>query len=297
MKSILNLIILSLLLSSCSKPSNDTSSSSAESNPASENPLSPLVPTCPEGYVQIQPLEGFTQQSFCVAKFEMKNINGQASSVSQESPWANINRTDAINACTQLGSKYDLINNNEWMTIARRIASQPINWSSGQIAVGELNRGHSDSLPAAPQPASDQDDDSCFLTEQSCSKTLWDSQRRIHFIDENTLIWDLAGNVLEWVKDDNLSAIGADTYISMNNTSDIRQTQFGPAPETICPESSISPYCGMGYGHFNYSGGTLIRGGSRVYGLSSGIFQILTNYDANVVGAGLGFRCVYHLNE
>lgn len=48
-------------------------------------------------------------------------------------PIAVINQTEAIAACQSMGSGYHLITNDEWMTIARSIEVNPVNWNSGTI--------------------------------------------------------------------------------------------------------------------------------------------------------------------
>lgn len=103
-------------------------------------------------------------------------------------------------ACRDLGANYDLISNAQLQTIARNIEMVPSNWSSGIVGTGSLNRGHSDGAPAYTRAADvDVDDNNaCANTDQTCSSTVWDSQRRRHKLSNGKVIWDFAGNAWEW---------------------------------------------------------------------------------------------------
>ena len=48
------------------------------------------------------------------------------------------------------------------MTLATNIALQPINWSTGSVGEGELNRGHGFGSPGNTLAASSDDNDPCF---------------------------------------------------------------------------------------------------------------------------------------
>jgi hypothetical protein len=53
--------------------------------------------------------------------------------------------------------------NPQWMTIARNIEQQGVNWSSGVAGVGYLSRGHSDNDPGYGIAAAATDDDPYYL--------------------------------------------------------------------------------------------------------------------------------------
>ena len=78
---------------------------------------------CPENFVGVPSLEGYTTNSFCVMKYEAKN-NGSGNAISQAAslPWVSISRDDSITKCQAMGDAgYDLITNDEWQSIARNI--------------------------------------------------------------------------------------------------------------------------------------------------------------------------------
>ena len=256
--------------------------------------VTPEVSTCPSGYIGVPALLPYTVRYFCVAKYEMKNDGyGTAVSTALGTPWISIDRPTARAACQALGRGFDMISNNQWQTIARNIAGVASNWSTGTVTSGELNRGHSDNAPASALVAVTDDNDPCNGTGQTCSSSTWDSQRRTHTLSNGNVIWDFAGNVFEWVTDNNTASNGADGYMSTMSGADIRQTRYGAASGTICASPLTSPYCGMGYGYFNYSAGAFTRGGNWGNGVYAGVFHAdLSNPPSNRY-PDIGFRCVF----
>jgi len=252
----------------------------------------PTYQVCPDGYVFVPALSGYTSRDFCVAKYEMKN-DGYGTAVSQMSgtPWVG-SRVSARAACQAIGYGYDLISNDQWQTIARNIAGTASNWSGGAVANGELNRGHTDALPAVTLAAA-ADTDPCNGTGQTCSASTWDSQRRTHTLSNGNVIWDLSGNVVEWVTNDSNVSNGARGNISTMSAGDIRQTRYGAAAGTFCATPSASPYCGMGEGIFNYAGGAVSRGGRFDGGIYAGVFATNLYYASTFSDSYTGFRCVF----
>lgn len=251
--------------------------------------------TCPAGFVQVPALAPYTTTNFCVAKYEMKN-DGDGNAVSQASglSWASIDRPTAIGKCQAMGSGYDMITNEQWQTIARNIAGTASNWSTGVVANGELNRGISDGSQSSGRAASADDiNGNCENTGQTCSSTTWNSQRRTHTLSNGSVVWDIAGNVWEWVSNDNYEPVGTDDYVSNLSGGDIRQTRYGAASGTICATPGSSPYCGMGLGWLGYAAGAVLRGGSWSGDVSAGVFAShLGNAPTNTY-TDLGFRCVF----
>ena len=253
-----------------------------------------LSSQCPTGFIFVPKNTAYTSVDFCVAKYEMKNNGyGAAASVATGAPWVSINRAAARSACQNLGAGFNMISNDQWQTIARNIAGVASNWSTGTVASGELNRGHSDNNPSNALAAVADDNDPCNGTAQTCSSSVWDSQRRTHVLSNNNVIWDFAGNVSEWVTNDSNVSNGADGYISTMSGGDIRQTSYGTTSASICSSPSISPNCGMGNGMFNYNSGSISRGGSWSDGLGSGVFATNLSLATTASSTNLGFRCVF----
>ncbi len=251
-----------------------------------------ILMICPKDYIFVFNDATYTTRDFCVMKYEAKNEIGMPVSTPNNLPWVNINRATARLKCQSLGLGYDLISNDQWQTIARNIAGVGSNWSTGSVASGELNRGHSDKSPASLQIADGVDNNSCASTGQSCSSSLWNSQRRTHELSNKFKIWDFSGNAREWVTNDSTASNGASEYMSQMNDLTIRQTRYGALGGTICSSPATPPYCGMGYGDFLTVGGAIVRGGYWDEDDKSGIFAT-TPVLPTVSDGNTGFRCIF----
>jgi formylglycine-generating enzyme required for sulfatase activity len=253
-----------------------------------------LASQCPTGYILVPRNTTYTSVDFCVMKYEAKN-DGYGTAVSQAAgaPWVSIDRPTARGHCQALGAGFDMISNDQWQTIARNIAGTSSNWDSGVVASGQINRGHSDLVPANTLAAVTDDNDPCNGTGQTCSSSTWASQRRTHALLSGNKIWDFAGNVWEWVTNDSNVSNGADGSIATMNGADIRQTRYGADSATLCASPSTSPYCGIGLGWFNYVAGAILRGGDLGYDQSAGVFTSDLSQAPTHSDLIIGFRCVF----
>ena len=272
---------------------------------------------CPTAFVAVPSLQGYTTNSFCVMKYEAKN-DGSGNAISQAAslPYRSISRDDSITKCADIGSGYDLITNDEWQSIARNIELVGSNWKNGTVGDAEgLSTGHSsDGLSLNMLEASENDNEACKDTGDTCDGSTWHSQRRTHTLSNGEVTWDIAGNASEWVKD---STMTTDSYGPTAFISEITDTsphsasgslsggttitarkakdQFGPSGSYI--NLSSTPYGGLGRAFINpISGGAVIRGGSRSTVENTGVFYVSLagGNSATYVNDKLGFRCVYH---
>ncbi|WP_415063957.1 Ig-like domain-containing protein [Bdellovibrio sp.] len=264
---------------------------------------------CPTNYILVPALAGYTTQDFCVAKYEMKDIGGVATSQAAFPPWENIPRGSlpttvggAWKACRDLGANYDLISNAQWQTIARNIEMVPSNWSSGIVGTGSLNRGHSDGAPAFPRAADVDDNNACANTDQTCSSTVWDSQRRTHKLSNGKVIWDFAGNAWEWVSDNNSTNFGAEAFMSQVTTASHTTvgsgTLNGAAKQIFGSEGNYvslgtSEYGGLGYGSIADTTGAVFRGGCWIDDVGAGVFAVYLRIGPSAASTDYGFRCVF----
>ena len=162
---------------------------------------------CPDNFVMVPPLKNYTDESFCMAKYEMKN-SGSDTAISQAdgTPYINISRDESINKCQAMGSGYDLITNDEWQTIARNIELVKSNWKNQRIGKSTLNTGHHSSdavTTATPMAANSNDNQACFGTPKDCDSSTWNIYKRTHNLSNGEVVWDMSGNVSEWIKEDN----------------------------------------------------------------------------------------------
>jgi len=274
---------------------------------------------CPDNFVGVSPLNGYTSQSFCAMKYEASlDSSGNAVSAAVV-PFKNsdsLDRTEITRLCTNNG--FDLISNDEWQTIARNIESVETNWGNSQVgdALG-LSRGHhGDPNGTISSPSSD-DALACVGTvnpsTEACNLNTWNVYRRTSTLTNGDIIWDLSGNVWELVKD-NISSVG-DAWGSTNhplvdfataapvsgsfmftgvadNQSRTIAEHFGPAG-TYANLTPDSDGIGQLYPE-NLSVEELLRGSAST-DTSAGIFAAGLGYAKVDSGTAdnEGFRCVY----
>lgn len=248
-------------------------------------------PSCPTGYISVPAIPYYPGASFCVMKWEAKTGDAvtAATTAAAGIPKLANSRNAARASCRLIGAGYDLISNAQWQTIARNIADQASNWSSGTAYSGELNRGHSDGSPTAKLAAVADDNDPCNGTEQTCDSSTWNSQRRTHRLSNGDVIWDLGGNADEYVSDNSVTAaLGSNQYISTQRAGGRTQIHFGN--DQFCESPDASPYCGMGNGSFTGTAGAIRRGGDNYTG---GIFDTNLGTNPTFGYASASFRCVF----
>ncbi len=270
---------------------------------------------CPTNYLAVGPnTDVLVSDAFCVSKYEMKILgddNGNqgysaaftADSRVSGTPWVNIDRDQSITECQALGAGYDLITNAQWQAVAREIeltqvAGTYLNWSNGSTAgVNALNRGHSDDGPSNALAAS-LDSDPCFATTNvNCANNAHADfiQKRTHTLSSGEVIWDVAGNVWEWVKLD--IAAGPPYEGGGNNISQQPWTTGLNHPEMWGPFGNYTTkisgeYGGLGYGNLGFSVGAVFRGGFWGDVSVSGVFSANLFLGPSDSDVGLGFRCV-----
>jgi hypothetical protein len=291
------------------------------------------VLTCPTNYVKIPAYDAnsdgdlvdeYDTAEFCVMKYEAKvfnvtdNVavdNGSASlngaktyrpdSRPDGTPWVNIQRgTDgtipnsAWKGCKDLGAYYDLLTNAQWQAIARNAETVSSNWSNGNSSASDsLNRGNSNNSGSLSADASDTN--GCVgITSNgdpadNCGNA-WHVNKRTHTLSNGEVIWDIAGNVEEWVQD-NYTNQGGDNYVSqLTSTAGYNLLRWGPSGNYTAKNSG--EHGGLGFAFLSYSGGAVLRGGHHVDYLSNpraGIFSSKLIHSSTDTGFGSGFRCAY----
>ncbi len=144
--------------------------------------------------------------TFNVWQYTLPNCsNGSPVSTATGSPVIFGGLSQARSVCESLGENYHLMTNDEWMTLARNIEIIPNNWynpdtetwGTSPIDIGNGNKlpqGQKTTNPNACLDASQDDDDGFFGINN-----VNNSHRRTFYLTNGEIIWDLSGNLFEFV--------------------------------------------------------------------------------------------------
>ena len=295
---------------------NSGEDSAGDGGPNSDESSSPPQPVeCGEGFVGIPNDSVYNTGDFCVMKFEAKN-DGSGKAISQAAgpPWVNINRAAAVAACE--ASSLELLTNDHWQTIARNIENVAENWATGVIGnAGGLNRGHSDNDPTQALAAG-EDNAPCsgIGSTENCTNGSWHVNRRTHTLSNGDVIWDIAGNVSEWMSDNNGDwgdhdndpatpntnrnpvDYGSQAQISILTDASPNEAKkkFGPSGDYSSNgtfDLSDEPWGNLGQ-FFTSTAGGVLRGGNWGSTTSAGVFAAdLRSPPSSNILPFIGFRC------
>ena len=255
---------------------------------------------CPDGYIAVSQRDGYTQASFCVMKYEAK-VQSESDLGSLNNPKVvkaearangvlitRIDKTRAIKYCEENGAGYNLINNDEWQTIARNIEEVEVNWSKGNKDIENDNILKVGSVSGL-KSSSD---------ERSIDDKRWGKHDRYHKLLSGEYIWDFAGNLTEIVQHDIISLpVQYRGYVY--KIPEELKNLFGPERDySVFNERERNRgFGGLGFIQAQSFKGSVLRGGTagnRSFG--TGVFSADTSFDPDRVSfrANVGFRCVYY---
>ena len=187
------------------------------------------------------------------------------------------------------------------MTIASNIANVGSNWDGGTVGTNDLTRGHSDNSPSSACAADSSDSNAYVETTCTASSTGTFNQRRTHTLSNGEVIWDIAGNVWEWVNYFNHEEkptpnVGSTwyEYTAVTGTTTMALSDLIPTnalksfwDDTWDSTESIGRY----YPGVDGGGGALQRGAPFNETTKSGIFAARISRNTTGTNADVGFRC------
>jgi formylglycine-generating enzyme required for sulfatase activity len=208
-------------------------------------------------------------------------------------PWRMISATNAEARCIALGPGHRLISNPEWMAIARDIEVQGNNWTGDSIGTGCLFKGNTNISTVGDGNSLG---DSCAYNGASPEQGIGRDIRAKHILSNGSEIYDLSGNVWEWVDWDKETA---GYQIGPTTCPNIGYQEFSTI---VCPDLNDSDFQTQNGGYSStegvgrFVGGTnaaAIRGGPYTIDSHSGVFSLNFLNPPSDTFAVVGFRCVY----
>ncbi len=310
----------------------------AETSECSTASLSYVSTACPIGFVPVPGDATLGTNDFCVMQFEAKawndlnsnqiidageveadgcfpiyedrncaagvdTVSRKAVSVADNLPWRILTQRQARAACADLNgmgeSKYSLISNPEWMTIARNIENQKANWSGGELGAGAIFQGS-----IRDNSASSYRYDSRGQPDSGTGRNV----KARHILSNGEQIWDLSGNVAEWVdwniipsqkaysSTDGVSVAAWREFSALDNLISLSNPMFPNSWQPIHASYNSSQGVGQYYAGTNIYGGAAYRGGSTFNDMDeAGIFSLRLDLTEKTRSNAIGFRCVYQL--
>ena len=250
--------------------------------------------TCPANYIKVPGNSMYGTSDFCVMKYEAKTISPAATTAAAGTPEAWISQTNAITACTNNNTGgvtgYGLITNTEWMTIARNVEGQGVNWTGGAVGSGGLWRGHSDNSPGNAL-AANTNDTLGYEGTGNANETPASIERRTYTLSNGETIWDLSGNFQEWTNDTIMGAnkpTGGSEFTAMTGYGQLIYDLTRPS-NTGNSSQNMGQYIAG-----SLTGGpfAFVRGGMFSYTTLAGVFTLSLSDTPADTGSRLGFRCV-----
>ena len=236
--------------------------------------------TCPSGMIPVPASPADGQQGFCVDKYEAQSSAGNEVSVQGGSPWVSITQTSARAECIRAGKH--LITEKEWQAIAHNAENVGWNWNGGVAGTNQMSDGHSNNSPASAL-ATDADTNPCSGTGQTCDLSTWNSQRRVYQLSNGQYIWDLGGNVWEWV-----DQTVTNDYPIVNSAVAGWQA-CSTSGDGICGNTRTTNDQWYRGGFATIAG--FIRGGGWVNGAGGGAFSLALLNAPSGSSTSIGFRC------
>ena len=264
------------------------------------------VEPCPSGYIRVPGSTTYGTSTFCVMKYEAKNVGGVATSVAAGVPWVSIPQTNAssTNDATDLSaaacSGCHLITEAEWLTIVQNVLSVSSNWSGGAVGSGFIYSGHNDNSPANSL-AADANDTNGYAGTNNVSPS---NQRRTLTLTNGEVIWDLAGNNWEWTAGATVSGITSQPGVAGNSYVSFVEWPSVSTAGSLSPNVFPNATGITGAGTWNSSNGigklrssithtvqqAFRRGGTYDGNADTGVFTLDLKNAPTIANAFISFR-------
>lgn len=253
--------------------------------------------TCPASYVVVPGNSTYGTNDFCAMKYEAKNVGGVATSQAAGTPWISISQTNAITTSAATCAGCHMMTEPEWMTIAANVLSVPSNWSSNVVGSGYIYSGHNDNAPANSL-AADTNDTNGYAGETNAGG----SQKRTLKLTNGQVIWDLAGNVNEWINktltgnQPGVSGFNWSQYTSITDFKGLSSISR-PASITLSGQNVTTWNSTQGIGQI-YSNGdessirSFLRGGAWSTSQDAGVLCLNLSGTPTGTYTSIGFRVV-----
>lgn len=286
---------------------------------------------CPEWFLRVPWNEDFNQPWFCVMKYEAtyedatvpnstvpdilwNTVQYQVWKIPVSKPLlypiAEINQQQAIDSCKSMWDWYNLITNDEWMTIARNIEQQNSNWSWWTVWTSWIFRWITNELNTTTSLWCKTIDSSwnhsriAMSSPLNIDTTKWgtqkwsdcDSKRQLQ-LSNWEIIWDLSGNIWEHVNKAN--TLDWTWYATWTNPDPCSVTD-GTYEWTACNSSERTLYWPSNASRWNthwmwwvldYDGVIFIRGADAGLSANAGIFALALSWTGSTFLNDTGFRC------
>lgn len=241
---------------------------------------------CPDGYIPVPGNAAYGTEDFCVGQFEAKS-GGDSLAVGVP---ATVNGGFwALVGCTNNSEENGVpLDNEDWMTIARDIESQPENWISGQVGVGSMYRGYTPGTTGSGLAVADTNDP---YNGTSGSP----EQRRTYTLSTGYEIWDFSGNVAETLYDfvSGTRPVGSGgatpvEWTAVSNMGTYSDADFKASNLTWNSAQNIGQY-------IEGPGSTFVKGGRRSDTSAAGIYAHM--FTSTFPQSDIGYRCKLDAEE
>jgi hypothetical protein len=206
--------------------------------------------------------------------YNWNDCSGKVTSSPDGAPIVNISQKSAVDVCAKLGKGYHLITNDEWMAIARDAENVQANWVDNTLPRGNSNNNY---------VVSGFDNDSNTVDS------------RYLYLSDGDVIWDLAGNVWEWIND-TIKQGDQPPYTGWQEVNALSDYGTLHKDDVISGNAKLTSLNGIGKLFLNYSAGSsqdraYLRGGSWGDGSRAGIYTLDFLNSPDDSHEYIGFRC------